>query len=126
MGCGRILITGYSFSPVVRSVNTASMNGAVETTWEGFTHPNRKRNLTRSQNKRFSVKAKAGSGQNDGRKVAQPVDATKKHAKESGQNGKCAANLNGCTDTLPGFDATERSSTRASRGTRLIKPSIRF
>src|SRR3954468_17375204 len=99
MGCRRILITGYSFSPVVRSVNTASMNGAVEMTCDGFTHPNRKRKRTRSQYNKLRIKTKAGTGQNDGRKVAHPAEARNKPAKPTGQNGKCAANLSGCTET---------------------------
>src|SRR4051812_49724902 len=92
-GCERTLITGYSPSPVVRSVKTASIKGAVDITCDGFTHPNRKRSLTRSQYKKFTANAKAVIGQNDGRTIVQLADTSSPAARAAGQNGKCIANL---------------------------------
>src|SRR5258706_14959019 len=103
-------MTGYSPPPVVKSVKTARVKGAVEITFAGFTQPNRKRSLTRSQYKRFTASASAGIGQNDGRAIIHAADATNAPAKQAGQKGKCLAYLSVCTETLPGFDAVERSS----------------
>ena len=123
-GWRTILITRYSTGPGLRSVNTARVNGERATTRDGLTHPNLKRNLTRTQKSTFKTSINAATHQDEGCPAAHTVAAAKQPAKPNGQIGKCCAYRKHWTETPPGFDAVVRASTKTARLTTLIKPNI--